>query len=223
MQEIVMILEYVSYISDLGLLLFLFSLKFDRYDPIILILFDFALTKLVIAILAVLILDIKLVDFTLYAFFQNSYTILYFVIGSKIYKTILNNKKVIQYGNILFVSALLINCLWFDFISEFFHYTVAVLNLIFVTYSVIFFISRQKILFSGEINNYFLLNNALFMYNACLFGALIFSDLIYTEKYLIIGMVMWLVVLVPSILLNIFLSIIIYKINLLREVKIDKK
>jgi hypothetical protein len=61
------------------------------------------------------------------------------------------------------------------------------------------------------------------MYNACIFSAMLFSDLIYIEKHLIIGMVMWLVVLVSSILLNIFLSIIIYKINLLREVKIDKK
>jgi hypothetical protein len=178
---------------------------------------------MVVALFTVVIIYINYWDLTLNAFFQNSYSILYFVIGSKIYKTILNNKKVIQFGNILFVSALLINCFWFDFRFEFFHYSVAVLNLIFVTYGVIFFISPQKNLVSGENNNYFLLNNALLMYNACLFGAMIFSDLIFTKKSLIIGIVMWLVVMVSSILLNIFLSIIIYKINLLREVKIDEK
>jgi hypothetical protein len=223
MQEIYEILEYLGSASEVFLFVFLCSLMFVRYDPIFTVLFDFALIKVVVMIFTNLIDYLEYWDLTLISFFQNSYTILYFLIATKIYKTLLINQNVVRFGTILFVAALSINSLLFDFRFVFFNYTVSVLNLILTSYGIIYITTNQISIVSGETNKYFWVNIALLSYNLCLFSAMFFDHLIISNSSKFIGELLWMVVLISSIILNILLSIFIFEMKSVREVEINKK
>jgi hypothetical protein len=222
MHEIYLILGYLSDVSDVLLLILFFCLRFYKHDPINLFLFDFALIKLIIAVVSILIIELKYWDFTLNVINQNVFIIFYFVIGSMIYKTILTNQKVIQFGTILFLAALSLNCLWFDFRSEFFNYTVSVLNLIFAVYGFIFLVSDNAFTVSKSNYNFFWMNLAFLTYNVCMFSVMFFDDLIIGENKIIVD-ILWNIVILSNILLNIFLAIYIFeKGSLLKKVRLTK-
>jgi hypothetical protein len=219
MHIIYLILGYLSDVSDVLLLVLFFSIRFYKSDPIFLVLFDFALIKCVVSIVSILIIELQYWDFTLNAFNQNLYTILYFVIGSMIYETVLTNQKLIQFGTILFLAALSLNYFWFDFRSEFFNYTVSALNLIFAVYGFIFLVSDNPFSVSKNNYNFFWLNLAFLTYNTCLFSVMFFEKL-FIEDDNTISDILWNIVTVSNILLNICLAIFIFnKGSLLKKVR----
>jgi hypothetical protein len=136
-----------------------------------------------------------------------------------IYKTILTNQKVIQFGTILFLATLSLNCLWFDFRSEFFNYTVSILNLIFAVYGFIFLVSDNAFTVSKSNYNFFWMNLAFLTNNVCMFSVMFFEKL-FIEDDNTISDILWNIVTVSNILLNICIAIFIFnKGSLLKKVR----
>jgi hypothetical protein len=207
------ILEYFYCLSEVIILFLLLIFKFRRIDPILIQLIDFSIAKNVIWIVGILIVALEFWDFSLNVFIQNIYTILYFIICSRIYKTILLDKKLIQFGNIIFIIVLSSNLIWMDFRFELFNYTISALNLIFIAYGILFLLSRDKDFFSGNYKRYFWLNIALLTYNCCMFPAMIFDRIIIGHSWMVIQKILWTNVLFSSLLLNFFQVIFFYKLS----------
>lgn len=205
------VLLVITNISEIFPLLLLLKSNFFRYNEIFIPLLDFLLAKAIMMLLSVIILSLNYWDMRFNSLFHNLYTIIYFVSVSRIYRTILIdiNQNFFRVGYTLFLLILIINGFWFDFRFEFFNYTISIVNLIFIFYGIIFLFSSKKILISGNFSNYFLLNIAFLTYNICLFSAMVFDRLIILELSIFNQQLLWSVVLISSIMLNIFLSIFI--------------
>ena len=205
----------IAELSDFLPLIFLFRFNYSKYDKIFIRLIDFVILKLVMLIISLLVINLDYWSTTLNCFFQNSYSILYFLIVSTIYKEMINNfdKRLIDFGNILFFSALIINFIAFDFRYVFMNYLVSAINVIFVVYGIVFFISSKNGILSHRFKKYFWLNIAFLIYNACMFPAMFFEHLLIGEIWTSISEILWSIVLVSMLLLNLFISIFLWELK----------
>ena len=209
----------ICILSELFPLVFLYRFDYYRFNEIFILMFDFTLSKFLVTLMGILILYLNYWDENLNCFIQNIYAVLYFVIISRLYKTILVDidRRLFKVGNILFLLGLIMNGIWFDFRYEFFNYATSMVNLIFSIYGIIFFSVSERGINSGRFSNYFWLNIALVTYNMCLFPTMLFDDLIIGESWSFTQELLWSIVLIASILLNIVLSISFLQVKNVRE------
>lgn len=215
----------ICFLSEIFPLVFLYRFDYYRYNEIFILMFDFTLSKFLVTLIAILIMYLNFWDVSLNSFFQNIYTVLYFVIISRLYKTILIDidSIIFKVGNITFLLGLIMNGIWFDFRYEFFNYATSMVNLIFSIYGIIFFIVSERGINSVRFSNYFWLNIALVTYNMCLFPAMLFDHFIIGKSWSFISELLWSIVLIASILLNIVLSISFLQVINVREEVVAKK
>ncbi len=199
----------IAELSDFLPLIFLFRVNNSSYDKIPIPLIDFVILKLVIMIFSKLVTNLDYWEPTLNCFFQNSYSILYFLIVSRIYKEMINNfdNRLFDFGNILFFLALIINFIAFDFRYVFMNYLVSVINVIFVFFGIVFFISSKNGILTHGFKKFFWLNIAFLIYNACMFPAIFFDHLLIGEIWTSMSEILWSIVIVSTLLLNLFISI----------------
>ncbi len=209
----------ICYLSEIFPLIFIFRFDYYRYNEIFILMLDFILSKFIVTLMSIILVYLYNCDANLNYFFQNIYTVLYFVIISRLYKTILIdiNSKLFKVGNILFLLALIMNGIWFDFRYELLNYATSMVNIILTIYGFIYFLVSERSLYSERFSNYFWLNIALLTYNMCLFPAMLFDHIIIGESWSIIQELLWSIVLISSILLNIVLSVSFLPVKNVRE------
>ena len=209
----------ICYLSEIFPLIFIFRFDYYRYNEIFILMLDFILSKFIVTLMSIILVYLYNLDANLNYFFQNIYAVLYFVIISRLYKTILIdiNSKLFKVGNILFLLALIMNGIWFDFRYELLNYATSMVNLIFTAYGIIFLSASKRSPNSERFSKYFWLNIALLTYNMCLFPPMLFDDLIIGESWSFTQELLWSIVLISSILLNIFLSVSFFQVKNVRE------
>ena len=216
-------LESLIEMSECLPLFILFIFTGIRFGLIFLPLLDLLILKAAVTFLSITIILMYHEQAILNSFIQNTYTILYFFIVSKLYKSILGERfsNYFQIGNIIFLSSFILSSIWFDFRYDFFNYTVSTVNVVFIVYGLLYFRSIRNNFVFGEFNNFFWLNIALLTYNVCMLPSMFFERIIIGDSWGNIQEILWSIVLFSSLLNNIFLCVFLYEARLMKEEQFD--
>ena len=216
--------EFLNSISDFLPLVILLIVRSTRFRLINLYLLDFFILKVAVPVLGYTLIFMNHDQYNLNSIVQNTYTILYFLIVSKLYKSILGEhfSNYFQIGNIMFLCSFILSCIWFDFRNYLFNYTVSTVNVIFIIYGLIYFRSSRNNFVFGEFNNYFWLNIALLTYNVCMFPAMVFDRIInFGYSWSKAHEMLWFIVLFSNLLYNIFICVFLFEARLMKEEQFD--
>ena len=216
--------EFLNSLSDFLPLVILLIVRSTRFRLINLYLLDFFILKVAVPVLGYTLIFMNHDQYNLNSIVQNTYTILYFLIVSKLYKSILGEhfSNYFQIGNIMFLCSFILSCIWFDFRNYLFNYTVSTVNVIFIIYGLIYFRSSRNNFVFGEFNNYFCLNIALLTYNVCMFPAMIFDRIIiFGYSWGTVQEMLWSIVLFSNLLYNIFICVFLFEARLMKEEQFD--
>jgi hypothetical protein len=155
-------------------------------------------------------------------FVENIYLLCSFIAISIIYKVILDKliSKVFLFGTLFFVAILILNLFLTDCRVSLLNYGVAASNLVFSSYGLLYFTMYSKNKSTYKLK-YFWLNIALLVYNSLMFFAMTVSKLIINDKWGDIQSTLWSIVVLSSILFNVFLMVFLYK-NRVKNISKDE-
>jgi hypothetical protein len=218
-----MFFEYIGLIDFLPLVI-IFIVRSTRFRLINLYLLDFFILKVAVLVLGYTLIFINHDQYNLNSIVQNTYTILYFLIVSKLYKSILGEhfSNYFQIGNIMFLCSFILSCICFDFRNYLFNYTVSTVNVIFIIYGLLYFrLFRNNFVF-GEFKNYYWLNIAFLTYNVCMLPAMVFDRIIiFGDSWGKAQEMLWSIVLFSNLLYNIFICVFLFEARLMKEDQFD--
>lgn len=216
-------LEYIVSLSEFLPLIIMLIVRSTRFRLINLYLLDFLILKVAVLVLSDTLIFINHDQYNLNSIVLNTYTILYFLIISKLYKSILGEyfSNYFQIGNIMFFCSFILSSIWFDFRNYLFNYTVSTVNVVFIIYGILYFRSYRNNFVFGEFNNFFLLNIALLTYNVCMLPAMFFDRIIIRDSWGNTQEILWSIVLFSSLLYNILICVFLYEARLMKEEQFD--
>ena len=215
--------EYLVGLIDFLPLVILLIVRSTRFRLINLYLLDLFIFKVAVPVLGYTLIFMNHDQYNLNSIVQNTYTILYFLIVSKLYKSILGEhfSNYFQIGNIMFLCSFILSFIWFDFRNYLFNYTVSTVNVVFIIYGILYFRSFRNNFVVGEFNNYFWLNIALLTYNVCMLPAMVFDRIIMLDSWGTVQEMLWSIVLFSNLLYNIFICVFLFEARLMKEEQFD--
>lgn len=215
--------EYFDSLINFLPLVIMLIVRSTRFRLINLYLLDFFILKAAVLVLSYTLIFINHDQYNLNSIVQNTYTILYFLIVSKLYKSILGEhfSNYFQIGNIMFLCSFILSSIWFDFRNYLFNYTVSTVNVVFIIYGILYFRSYRNNFVSGEFNNYFWLNIAFLTYNVCMFPAMVFDRIIIGDSWGKAQELLWSIVIFSNLLYNIFICVFLFEARLMKEDQYD--
>lgn len=215
--------EYFDSLINFLPLVIMLIVRSTRFRLINLYLLDFFILKVAVLVLSYTLIFINHDQYNLNSIVQNTYTILYFLIVSKLYKSILGEHflKNFQIGNIMFLCSFILSFNWFDFRNYLFNYTVSIVNVVFIFYGILYFRSYRNNFVSGEFNNYFWLNIAFLTYNVCMFPAMVFDRIIIGDFWGKAQELLWSIVIFSNLLYNIFICVFLFDARLMKQDQFD--
>jgi hypothetical protein len=218
MLEIYRWLSDVAAFSEFVPLIILFRIKGIQEEKLFLTLLDFSLIKVFVWFFSYPIIYFNFWDKSLNYLVQNIYTIFSFFLITELFRTLLIGyfSKLFRIGNIIFLSTLLINCIWFDFRYHFLNYTTAVCNLVFVAYGITFALRNKSIEPSRDFNKYIYLNTSILIYHAGMFPVMCFDRILFADKCLIPQQLIWSIVLLSLLFSNFLISVFLVEYRILK-------
>lgn len=215
--------EYFDSLINFLPLVIMLIVRSTRFRLINLYLLDFFILKAAVLVLSYTLIFINHDQYNLNSIVQNTYTILYFLIVSKLYKSILGEhfSNYFQIGNIMFLCSFILSFIWFDFRNYLFNYTVSIVNVVFIIYGILYFRSYRNNFVSGEVNNYFWLNIAFLTYNVCMLPAMVFDRIIIGDSWGKAQELLWSIVIFSNLLYNFFICVFLFEARLMKEDQFD--
>jgi hypothetical protein len=213
MLEIYRWLSDVSTFSEFVPLIILYRIKGLLEEILFLTMLDISLIKVLVCFFSYPIIYFNFWDKSLNYLVQNLYTIFSFFLITELFRTMLIGyfSKLFRIGNIIFLSTLVINFIWFDFRYHFLNNLTAVCNLVFVAYGITFALRNKSIEPSGDFNKYFFLNISILIYHAAMFPVMCFDQILFSDTCLIPQQLIWSIVLLSVLFSNFLLSVFILK------------